>query len=429
MDPQEEAKIAALLIAQAQQLQDKAGQVGVTAFCGRPTLRERPNERFLTNTLRNVSSANRRVEERSMWAARRLQQQLDDKGGEGRREAGSGRGREKSPQQRWRAGRGLGQEWDELDHQAGNGPEGIKPEQHHRGRHRVASLSRSRSHSPERRQDRSPGQGIDSPPQRRRGEQQQQDAKRNGSRRKRGRSRSSSRSGSEGPSNDSPRGTGNAPVAATGDRQRSDHSSGDAGASTSTSSSSGTSGAPSSSSWSDGDVRPVLEPGLKVRGRGSVGSAVAVAGPYLPQPPQQHVEGPLEDSATPGRGVVGPERPRWLPGAAGGMTAGAAAEVEAGSSGRRQKLVPNTQFLRGLLTSQAGSRREVSERQGARSEDSSGSSRQRSRSRDRPKSSKRKRKHSSRDKKRRRKEGKRKSSSSKRDKKHKKRWQRSPDSG
>ncbi|GBF94514.1 hypothetical protein Rsub_07048 [Raphidocelis subcapitata] len=67
--PEAQRRIAALLIAQAQQLEERAATDGATAFCGRPVQRERLNERFLANTLRGVASTNRRAQERQMWAA------------------------------------------------------------------------------------------------------------------------------------------------------------------------------------------------------------------------------------------------------------------------------------------------------------------------------------------------------------------------
>eukprot|EP00877_Chromochloris_zofingiensis_P004295 jgi/Chrzof1/13867/Cz08g15170.t1 len=67
MSPATQRRLAAMLMSDAEQLQDRAVVHGVTAFCGKPVQRERPNERFLQNTLRNVASANKRVDEQEMW--------------------------------------------------------------------------------------------------------------------------------------------------------------------------------------------------------------------------------------------------------------------------------------------------------------------------------------------------------------------------
>lgn len=75
MSPETARRLAALIVADAQQLAERAGDHGVTAFVGRAVQRERPNERFLQNTLRNLASSNKRAEERVMWAARQAQEQ------------------------------------------------------------------------------------------------------------------------------------------------------------------------------------------------------------------------------------------------------------------------------------------------------------------------------------------------------------------
>ena len=64
---------------------------GVTAYLGRATQRERPNERFLQNMLRNVQQANRRAEEEEMWQVRQEQLQREQ------REASARRRRQRSP--------------------------------------------------------------------------------------------------------------------------------------------------------------------------------------------------------------------------------------------------------------------------------------------------------------------------------------------
>lgn len=54
----------------------RAGE-GVTAYLSRPVQRERPNQRFLVNTLKSVQQANRRAEEEEMWAQRAAQRERE----------------------------------------------------------------------------------------------------------------------------------------------------------------------------------------------------------------------------------------------------------------------------------------------------------------------------------------------------------------
>ncbi|KAL0036563.1 hypothetical protein WJX79_000423 [Trebouxia sp. C0005] len=68
-----EESVARLLIRDAQQLADRAKEIGATAYAQKPWHRVRPNEQFLQVTLRNVESGNRRVEENAMWRQRRAQ--------------------------------------------------------------------------------------------------------------------------------------------------------------------------------------------------------------------------------------------------------------------------------------------------------------------------------------------------------------------
>lgn len=69
MSPRTARRLAALIVAGAEQLQERASQQGVTAFVGRALQRGKPNERFLQNTLRNAASSNKRADERAMWAS------------------------------------------------------------------------------------------------------------------------------------------------------------------------------------------------------------------------------------------------------------------------------------------------------------------------------------------------------------------------
>ncbi len=65
----------------------RVGEDGVLAFCRRPVVRGRPNERFLTSTLRGVFNTNRRVDEQLMWETRNMQREREER--EQRRREGS----------------------------------------------------------------------------------------------------------------------------------------------------------------------------------------------------------------------------------------------------------------------------------------------------------------------------------------------------
>lgn len=54
MDPEEEAMLANLIGRDMQQLKDRTSEAGVLAYARQPVPRDRPNERFLQNTLRNL---------------------------------------------------------------------------------------------------------------------------------------------------------------------------------------------------------------------------------------------------------------------------------------------------------------------------------------------------------------------------------------
>lgn len=73
----EEARLAALVLRGALLKQERAATAGVTAYCRRVLPRERPNARFLLNTVRNAQSANRSAIESQMWAARAKQRRLE----------------------------------------------------------------------------------------------------------------------------------------------------------------------------------------------------------------------------------------------------------------------------------------------------------------------------------------------------------------
>eukprot|EP00803_Ostreobium_quekettii_P001991 evm.model.scf_256EXC.11 EVM.evm.TU.scf_256EXC.11 scf_256EXC:105132-109558(-) len=84
MDLATEMQLARLLMRDAQQLEERAKEQGVTAYLQKPVHRERPNERFLRNTLSSVAFANRRVDEDQMWRARDQQRHLDERKGRSR---------------------------------------------------------------------------------------------------------------------------------------------------------------------------------------------------------------------------------------------------------------------------------------------------------------------------------------------------------
>ena len=75
LSPATARRLAALIAADAAQLEERAQERGVTAFLGKAVQRERPNQRFLQNTLRNLASSNKRAEEQAMWAAWEATQQ------------------------------------------------------------------------------------------------------------------------------------------------------------------------------------------------------------------------------------------------------------------------------------------------------------------------------------------------------------------
>lgn len=70
----QESRVAALLLEDARRLSERAQQRGVTAYLEQPERRQRPNARFLRNTMANVAHSNRRVEEEEMWVAWQAQQ-------------------------------------------------------------------------------------------------------------------------------------------------------------------------------------------------------------------------------------------------------------------------------------------------------------------------------------------------------------------
>lgn len=79
MDLDTENRIAALLLKEAAELRRQAQQEGALAYLREPTVRSRPNSRFLSATVRGVQQANRVVEVNEMWRLRDKQLELDNK--------------------------------------------------------------------------------------------------------------------------------------------------------------------------------------------------------------------------------------------------------------------------------------------------------------------------------------------------------------
>lgn len=79
MDLETENRIAAILMKEAAELRRQAQSEGALAYLRRPTVRSRPNSRFLTATVRGVQQANRAVEVSEMWRLREKQIELDNR--------------------------------------------------------------------------------------------------------------------------------------------------------------------------------------------------------------------------------------------------------------------------------------------------------------------------------------------------------------
>lgn len=79
MDLETENRIAAILLKEAAELRRQAHQEGALAYLREPTVRGRPNSRFLTATVRGIQQANRAVEINEMWRVRKKERELDDR--------------------------------------------------------------------------------------------------------------------------------------------------------------------------------------------------------------------------------------------------------------------------------------------------------------------------------------------------------------
>lgn len=92
MDLDTENRIASLLLKEAAELRRQAQKEGALAYLREPTVRSRPNSRFLTATVRGVQQANRADEVNEMWRLRDKQLELDNKLRGIRNESNSRRG-------------------------------------------------------------------------------------------------------------------------------------------------------------------------------------------------------------------------------------------------------------------------------------------------------------------------------------------------
>ncbi|KAK9286279.1 hypothetical protein L1049_014669 [Liquidambar formosana] len=79
MDLETENRIAAILMKEAAELRRQAEKEGVNVYLRQPTIRGRPNSRFLTATVLGVQQANRAVEVNEMWRVRQKERELDER--------------------------------------------------------------------------------------------------------------------------------------------------------------------------------------------------------------------------------------------------------------------------------------------------------------------------------------------------------------
>lgn len=79
MDLATENRIAAILLREAAELRRKADEEGALAYLCKPTIRGRPNSRFLKATVLGIQQANRAVEVNEMWRLRQKELGVDDR--------------------------------------------------------------------------------------------------------------------------------------------------------------------------------------------------------------------------------------------------------------------------------------------------------------------------------------------------------------
>lgn len=294
MSPETARRLAALIVAGAEQLEEKAQQVGVTAFVGQAVQRERLNERFLQSTLRNVASANRRADERVMWAAWEARKQ-------------------KLPDNSRRAPVGCGD----------NGRSSSRDGQSGRG-----SRKRRRSSSRERSATGRSSKGRRSSSKQRR---EQYREPQNGRRTQKDGSKAAA-SGSNNGGSGSGSHSGSSAEETGSDSNSTDSSEGRA-ADQPGSPPAGDYAAADDDVGDDQQLLQWLGSSQKVRGRGAVGPSADMPGPYLEAPSGVS---PTELHQIDRGSAKGPGRPSWMP----------KADAE------RRRLRPNAGFLQGLLRAQ-----------------------------------------------------------------------------
>lgn len=79
MDLETENRIASVLLREAAELRRQAQHDGVLAYLRQPTVRGRPNSRFLTATVRGIQQINKAVEVDEMWRVRQKELELEDR--------------------------------------------------------------------------------------------------------------------------------------------------------------------------------------------------------------------------------------------------------------------------------------------------------------------------------------------------------------
>ncbi|KAA8536944.1 hypothetical protein F0562_029422 [Nyssa sinensis] len=79
MDLETENRIATILLKEAAELRRQAEKEGVHAYLRQPTVRGRPNSRFLTATVLGIQQSNRAVEVNEMWRIRQKELELDER--------------------------------------------------------------------------------------------------------------------------------------------------------------------------------------------------------------------------------------------------------------------------------------------------------------------------------------------------------------
>ncbi|KAF8027882.1 hypothetical protein BT93_E0719 [Corymbia citriodora subsp. variegata] len=79
MDLETENRVAAILMKEAAELRRQAEKEGALAYLCKPSVRTRPNSRFLSATVLGVQQANKAVEVNEMWRLRQKELELDNR--------------------------------------------------------------------------------------------------------------------------------------------------------------------------------------------------------------------------------------------------------------------------------------------------------------------------------------------------------------